>query len=483
MFQAVGVSKSFGPTRALEDVSFFVEAGEVCALAGENGSGKSTLMRIMHGELSPESGVMTLEGEAYAPSSPRSAMAAGVTLIHQELAISDHLTVAENIFLGAEVSRGGVLDARQMESAAADCLARLGQCEISPRALASTLSQAQKQTVEIARALRTNSKVILLDEPTSSLGRSECQRVFDTVRELKAQGIAIVYITHFLDEMKEVCDRVVVLRDGRNVGEAFMGQISTGEIAAMMAGQELSMVFPRSPREPGEALLEAQAVSGKKKPTGANVTLRAGEVVGIAGLNGAGRTETARCLFGLDKLKVGAVTIRDSTCRMPAWNLGAGFVSEDRKGEGLALGLTLDENLTLSHLGTAILSSKQTEARTRAVIDRFGVKCQSVRQPIASLSGGNQQKIAIGRLADADCQVLILDEPTRGIDVRSKSVIYQFIDESASQGKAVLLVSSQFSELCGLCDRIYVMRRGEIVAEVDGRTATEHSLLEVCAGS
>lgn len=480
-----GVGKRFGPTVALDGVDFSVLAGEVHALVGENGSGKSTLMRILHGEVRPDSGSMTLAGESYAPSGPREAMDRGVTLIHQELAVSDHLRVWENVFLGAEVARGGWLGASEMRARARDCLERLGRGDIDVDVLAGRLSPGQKQVVEIARALRSKAKVVLFDEPTSSLGHQDVEALFGIVRWLRAEGIGVVYISHFLDEIKEVCDRATVLRDGEVVGTVTVAERSTRELAGMMAGRSVEEVYPRSVRVLGDIVLDVRELSGRRSPRGVSFVLRRGEVLGVAGLNGAGRTETLRCLFGLDR-GTGSVTWSGvEGIRSPSghWRSGTGFVSEDRKGEGLALNLSLAENLALPGLGGWRFSRGEVRQRTTSVMERLGVKARDPDQAIGALSGGNQQKIAIGRLLDADSSVLLLDEPTRGIDVRAKGEIYEIIDQLASAGKAVVLVSSHLPELLGLCDRILVLRRGELVGEVSAKETSERELMEMCAGA
>lgn len=477
LFTARGIGKSFGPTQALEDVALELIEGEVHALVGENGSGKSTLMRILHGELSPDSGEMHMAGIPYRPRSPRDAMDRGLALVHQELAVCAHMTLWENIFLGAEDG----IPIRERRSRSRSLLEKLGHGELSPDEEVRRLSPARQQIVEIARALRSDARVILFDEPTSSLGRRDVEQLFRVIRDLKP-GRAIVYISHFLDEIEEIADRATVLRDGRLIGTIpISGASQSDEIVRMMTGRAAEQVYHRSDRQPGPNVLTAQGVRGRKLPKNVNLNLRKGEVLGIAGLNGAGRTEFVRCLFGLDRARGtvnGEALQSGSPYRTPArrWRGKMGFVSEDRKKEGLALNLTLTENLTMPD------PSRDQSARTRAVIDKLRVKCQGPAQKISSLSGGNQQKIAIGRLLDQDSDILLLDEPTRGIDVGSKAEIFRLIDELANQGKSAILISSYLPELLGLCDRIAVMRRGEIVAVVDARQANEHEVMQLCAG-
>lgn len=481
-----GVSKSFGPTQALKNVDFAVVPGEVHALVGENGSGKSTLMRIIHGEEHPDQGAMELNGRPYSPTNPRQAMDSGITLIHQELAVIPHLTVAENIFLGVESRKTAFLDQKAMEAKSAECLQTLGHPDIDPRALVGTLSPAQRQIVEIARAIRSDSKVVLFDEPTSSLGHRDIQALFTTIRNLKSQGRSVVYITHFLDEIKEVCDRATILRDGELVTTVQVADVDPKEIARLMTGRDVGQLYHRSPRTPGETVASVQNLSGQKLPKSVSLELKKGEVLGIAGLNGAGRTELVRCLFGLDPLKTGEIKIHKHNAKpTPAknWQTGFGFVSEDRKTEGLALTLSLAENLTMPRPGKFAVSPKSQAARTQTVIEKLNVKCQNPGQKIQALSGGNQQKIAIGRLLDSDCDIMVLDEPTRGIDIHSKSEIYRIIDALATEGKSIIFISSQLPELVGLCDRIAVLRRGELVQTIIPETGAERELMELCTGA
>lgn len=478
LFSARGIGKSFGPTQALDNVALDLIEGEVHALVGENGSGKSTLMRILHGELRPDSGEMLLEGAPYRPGSPREAMDRGLALVHQELAVCMHMTVWENVFLGAE--SGVSITERKQRSQ--ELLAALGHPEVNPNTEVRFLSPARRQIVEIARALRSNAKVILFDEPTSSLGRHDVEQLFKVIRDLK-QGRAIVYISHFLDEIEEICDRATVLRDGKPAGELALRETKevAGDLVQMMTGRAAEQVYHRSDRMIGEPVMRAKGVRGPRLPLGVDIELRKGEVLGIAGLNGAGRTELVRCLFGLDRSggeMDGESLARSSPLKTPGkrWRSGIGFVSEDRKTEGLALNLTLKENLTMPE------PKANQFKRTADVIDRLRVRCQGPDQKISALSGGNQQKIAIGRLLDQDSQILLLDEPTRGIDVGSKAEIFKLIDELASQGRSAILISSYLPELLGLCDRIAVMRRGEIVAVLDARSTNEHEVMQLCAG-
>lgn len=480
-----GVSKSFGATQALRGVELNVSAGETLGLLGENGSGKSTLMRILHGELRPDSGSMQFEGRPYDPHSPHEAMECGVALVHQELAIAEHLTITENIFLGAECSRMGLLSRKEMDEVARDCLTRLGRGDLAHGRLAGSLSTADRQIVEIARALRTDAKLVLFDEPTSSLGHADSERLFEVIRHLAAEGRAIIYITHFLDEVREICSRVSVLRDGENAGDADPKETSPRMLAAMMSGAESGQEFVRSSTKMGPVVLEAKEVAGAKLKGKVSLVLREGEVVGLAGLNGAGRTEVARALFGLDRSS-GSIA-HEGRALGPSsgerWKRNVGFVSEDRKNEGLVQAMSLADNVHLPSRGSFFRSTPQESQSAKKALDALQVRRRSERQSVSELSGGNQQKVALARLLQADAKVWILDEPTRGIDVRTKSEIFRLIAEKASAGCSILLISSQLDELLSLSDRILVLRRGEIVAEVDPRATTAADLLGMCSGA
>jgi ribose transport system ATP-binding protein len=486
-----GIRKAFGATLALDGVDLAVRGGEVCALVGQNGAGKSTLMGILAGALAPDAGEMRLDGEPFRPRSPLEARRAGVAMIYQELSLAPHLTVAENIVLGAEPTRLGFLRGEEIRDRARRALQQLQHADMPLQAVVGTLSLAEQQLVEIARAVAGSCRILVLDEPTSSLAREDVQRLFALIARLKGQGQAIVYISHFLEEVKQVADRFVVLRDGKNAGGGETAPVSAREIVGMMVGRPVDDLFPRSPRPAGEVALTLEGFGA----SGATLTLRGGEVLGIAGLLGAGRTRLLRGIFGLapvreGKVRVAAYAGHPSPGR--SWREGMGFLSEDRKEEGLAAGLSVAENLTLSRLkglgpGPFVLARAQ-EAAAREWIERLGILCQGPGQPVGELSGGNQQKVAFARLLHHDVDVLLLDEPTRGIDVASKAQIYRLIDAlvSGSQGrpaKAVLLVSSYMPELLGLCDRIAVMHRGRLSAARPAEALDEHGLILEASGA
>jgi len=458
--EMTGVRKRFGATLALDGVDLSVLPGECHALVGQNGAGKSTLMKILSGAHPADAGLLRIDGEPYRPRDPLDGRRRGVGMIYQELSLAPHLSVEENIVLGVEPGRFGWLDRGEIRRLAVDALGQLHHPEIRPEARTGSLTIAQQQIVEIARALAVGCRVLVLDEPTSSIPQRDAEQLFFLIDRLRGRGLSIVYISHFIEECKRVAQRYTVLRDGKSVGGGAMAEATAAQIVDLMVGQKVDELYPRSTRTPGEVVLSVGPLE-----------LRRGEVLGLAGLIGAGRTEFLRQIFGLDPVRSGAVQVTPAL----RWRQGVGFVSEDRKNEGLALGLSISDNLTLSRLDRLILHSRQDRA-ARKWIELFAVKCRDSFQQIGDLSGGNQQKIALARLLHHDVDVLLLDEPTRGIDVASKAQIYQKIDDLVSKGrKAVLLVSSYTPELLGTCDRIAVMCRGKLgparpVDQVDERT-------------
>jgi ribose transport system ATP-binding protein len=504
-----GVRKAFGGTVALDGVDFAVDGGEVCALVGQNGAGKSTLMSVLAGATSPDAGTMTLNGTPYAPGDPRHARRAGVAMIYQELSLAPHLSVSENIALGAEPNRAGVLgalgfvDRAHANRSARAALDELGHHDVPLTAAAGDLSPALQQVVEIARALASGCHVLVLDEPTSSLAYKDVRTLFELIARLKQRGLAIVYISHFIEEVMQVSDRFVVLRDGRNAGEGRTSETTGRDIVSLMVGRKLEDLYARSGHRTGDPVLELQALAPEHLEP-ASFTLHRGEVLGIAGLLGAGRTRLLRGLFGLDAVKSGEVTLGvHRGPRSPAdwWQHGMGMLSENRTGEGLATSLNVADNMTLTRLsglgpGFFVSPARQRRAAVHWV-ERLGIRASSVAQQVSSLSGGNQQKVAFARLLHHDVDVFVLDEPTRGIDVGSKAQIYKLIDElvrgpgpvgpgesgSAPPGKSVLIVSSYFPELLAVCDRIAVMSRGRLGVPRRASEWTEHELLLEASGA
>ena len=492
-----GVSKRFGATRALHRVNLQVRPGEVLALVGENGAGKSTLMKVLSGAHAPDEGEMRLDGEPYRPRNPLEARQHGIAMIYQELSLAPHLSVMENILLGIEPTWGPLVRWSEMRFRAAAALKEVGMVDIRPETPVNRLSLAQQQMVEIARSVALESRVLVLDEPTSSLTRQDIDRLFGLIRSLRSRGISIIYISHFLEEVQEVSDRFAVLRDGESVGSGITATTPVEKIIAMMVGREVNELYPRSPRrDDGEVVLEVRELRGAGKPTSASLKLRRGRVLGIAGLMGAGRTELMRAIFGLHRVASGEIrvgTYSGSCSPQRRWAQGVGMVSEDRKQEGLALELSIADNVTMSRLDGLgpwrfVLPSRQ---RAAAVpwIGRIPIKCASPAQRVSALSGGNQQKVAIARLLHADVDVLLLDEPTRGIDVASKAEIYRLVDELAAGDpaagrppKAVLMISSYLPELLGVCDEIAVMSRGRLGPTRPVAQWNEHQLMLAATG-
>jgi ribose transport system ATP-binding protein len=486
-----GIRKAFGPTVALDGVDLSVAPGEICGLVGQNGAGKSTLMAILSGALQPDAGTMTIDGRPYAPRSPLEARRAGVAMIYQELSLAPHLSVMENILLGAEPARFGFVDRARMREIARDALRQLGHEDISPDAPVSSLSVAAQQLVEIARALAIGCRVLVLDEPTSSLGLDDVRRLFALLARLKAQGHAVVYISHFIEEVKTITDRFVVLRDGRNAGDGITATATNDAIVALMVGAAPGDLFPRSPRVQGDAILEVTEL----EPGSASFSLHRGEILGIAGLLGAGRTRLLRRIFGLEPVTSGRIRVgayAGGAAPADPWDAGMGLLSEDRKSEGIALGLSVADNLTMTRLGpfgpgAIVWPARQRDAASRW-IERLDIKCSGAAQAANELSGGNQQKVAIARLLHHDVDVFILDEPTRGIDVGSKAQIYRLIDGLVADAgnrrpRAVLMVSSYLPELLGLCDRVAIMRRGRLAPPRPVAGLTEHDLMMQATGA
>jgi ribose transport system ATP-binding protein len=492
-----GIRRRFGATVALAGVDLRVERGEVHALVGENGAGKSTLMKVLSGALAPDAGEMRLDGAAYRPASPADGRAAGISMIYQELSLAPHLSVAENVMLGVEPRRGPLVDWPRLRERAALALAEIGRPDLPLDAPAGKLSVAEQQLVEIARSVAVGSRVLVLDEPTSSLAKDDVERLFALIRRLRDKDLAIVYISHFLEEVKAVCDRFTVLRDGATTGEGVVAEASPDQIVALMVGRQVEDLYPRSVRRPGEVVLSLDRLAGVVKPDGVSLELRRGEVLGLAGVVGAGRTELLRAVFGLDPVRSGAVRIggldRPQSPHV-RWRQGVGLVSEDRKSEGLALGLSIAENMTLPRLDgcspRGFVSPRRQASAAAPLVERLAVKCRSPRQAVGALSGGNQQKVAIARLLHADSEVLLLDEPTRGIDVGSKAQIYRLIDQLATgdlatgrDPRAILVVSSYLPELLGICDRIAVMCRGRLADCRPTDQWDEHRIMLAATGA
>jgi ribose transport system ATP-binding protein len=485
-----GIRKAFGPTQALRGVDLELLPGEVHALIGENGAGKSTLMKVLSGAESADAGAMTLDGKPYRPQGPDDARRRGVAMIYQELTLAPHLSVEANVLLGLEPGSWGFLDRRAGRQRVREALAVLQHPEIPPDSPVHGLSPGAQQVVEIARALLLDARVLVLDEPTSSLTQEDSARLFDLIRRLRQRGVTVVYISHFLEEVQAIADRFTVLRDGQAVGGGAVADFAVEHIVELMVGRHLSEQFPRVPHTIGEAVLELADLAGMDLPKGASLTLHRGEILGVAGIVGAGRTELLRAVFGLDPVRNGRVKLAtaagpvEGAAYSPRQRIaqGMGLLSEDRKGEGLALLQGVADNLTYTRLRPYCRWGWLNPLRRRAAvagwISKLHVRCAGPDQSVRELSGGNQQKVALGRLLHQDADVLLLDEPTRGVDVGSKAEIYRLIGELAAQGKAMLFVSSYLPELLGVCDRLAVMAWGRLG---EARPASEWTPDEVMA--
>jgi len=491
-----GIARSFGATKALDGVNFAVRSGEIHALVGENGAGKSTLMKILSGALRPDAGRMTLDGVPFAPKSTHDARRAGVAMIYQELSLAPHLPVEDNVMLGMEPRSLGLRDRAAIRNRTRDALVMLGYGALDPRTRVGDLPIATRQIVEIARALAVDCRILVLDEPTSSLTLADIEQLFTVLKGLRAQGHAIVYISHFLEEVKRIADNFTVLRDGRTVGSGVAAEHTIDEIVSLMIGRQLAQLYPRTQRTPGDVLLHVDRLAATPKPLDVTFDLRRGEILGLAGLVGAGRTELLRALFGLTPVVRGEIRllVHEGWADPPTrWRQGAGMVSEDRGNEGLAVALSIADNITMNLSRDAgplgIVLPRRINDTAHRWISTFGIKARNPGQTVRTLSGGNQQKVALARLLHQDVDVLLLDEPTRGIDVASKSQVYDLINRLAAGDtatgtlpKAILLVSSYLPELLGVCDRIAVMHRGRLGPARPVGEWTEHSLLLAATG-
>ena len=494
LFEMQGISKRFGATVALDRVDFSVLAGEVHALVGENGAGKSTLMKILSGAYQADEGTMFFDGHPFRPKNPLDARLNGVGMIYQELSLAPHLTVEENIMLGMEPSRYGWIRRSEIRKRVLKALQQFEHSEIKPDTRVQDLPLSAQQLVEIGRSLAVGCRVLVFDEPTSSLSQRDTDRLFEIIDDLRNKGISIVYISHFLEEVEQIADRLTVLRDGVVAGTRKVGTIQTDDIVEMMVGRKVREMYLRTRRAAGNPVLEISDVSGFSKPDSANLIVHQGEVLGIAGLVGAGRTELLRTIFGLDPIRQGQIRVglyAGPGSPVIRWMQGVGMLSENRKEEGLAVALNISDNVTLTKLKgfgpLGLVFPKKQDLATRRWIDSLDIRCLNPRQQVQHLSGGNQQKVALARLLQHDVDILLLDEPTRGIDVAAKAKMYRIIDElvagrEGASPKAVLMVSSYLPELLGICDRIAVMHRGILGPAQPVERLNEHQLMLAATG-
>ncbi|QQS48289.1 MAG: sugar ABC transporter ATP-binding protein [Acidobacteriota bacterium] len=486
-----GIDKSFAGNRVLDGVKITARAGEVLALVGENGAGKSTLMKILSGVHHPDAGEILIGGKQVHFARPADALSAGVAMIYQELSLAPHLSVAENIFLGREPSKLaalGVINDRELNRRAKELLDQFGFA-INPRVRVGRLSAADRQLVEITRAIVEARKVIVMDEPTSSLTSGEVEELFRLIRDLKSRGLAVIYISHRLEELDEIADRLTILRDGKVVYSGDWGELTTDAMIKHMAGRELKEIFPPRIAAIGEVRLSVRDLSLPPKFEKISFEVRAGEVVGLAGLAGAGRTELVEAIYGAHPAHSGEIfvdrrMITHSTASKSV-KLGVGLLTEDRKRTGLCLNLPMATNITLANVGALIkggrLQSRAEIEITGKFIEKLNIKPPSPLKMVARLSGGNQQKSLLARWLFADSKIFLLDEPTRGVDVAARSEIYREINELAESGAAIVIVSSDLPELLGMADRILVMRRGHLVAEFEARSTSQEEILKYAA--
>ena len=481
-----GVYKSFGGVKALKNVRIQVAAGEVHALIGENGAGKSTFMKILAGAIEKDEGTIEIDGVVQKFKSPKDALKAGISVIYQELNMAPDLTVAENIFLGNYLTRRGIVDWPEMNRRATRLMEQLGK-PISPKTLVKHLSLADQQIVEIARSLKNHSKIIVLDEPTAVLDKADTEILFGIMEKLKQDGVSIIYISHRLDEVLRIADKVTVLRDGEYITTRNASELSMEDLVSYMTGKPYGEMWPRRSEETNDREIALKVVNLRRGNVLNDVSfhVRKGEVLGLAGLVGSGRSEIARAIFGVDKLDSGDIYIngikRKIKSPRQAIRYGIGLVTEDRKQLGLLLKRPIFQNITLTDLKSLSkwtwIRSKLEMSRVQALRQKLEIKTDDVRNPVNTLSGGNQQKVVLAKWLHIQPSILILDEPTRGVDVGAKSEIYHLIQQLKKEGQAILLISSELPEIMGLSDRIVVIRRGRVVGEFTREEAAKDTRL------
>lgn len=485
------ISKSFPGVKALKDVSLRVFPGEVLSVVGENGAGKSTLMKILAGVQSPDNGRILVGGSEKRFRTVSDAMNCGIALIHQELNLADNLEIGANIFLGREPRRFGLIRNAEINRCAAELLQRIG-LNFSPRTLVSALTVGQQQMVEIAKALSIGARVLIMDEPTSSLSSAESEKLFQVIRDLQSDGVSIVYISHRLAEVRMLSDRVVVMRDGETVGELQRGEVTHDSLVRLMVGRDVSRFYSREAHPPGNVAIEIRDLVTERWPRHRlNLKIHAGEIVGIAGLVGAGRTEMLRTLFGVDPPVSGTILVGDQTVRLrsprDAIAAGVALVPEDRKKQGVILEMAIRQNIGLGSLNlhqrtAGFLNFAVERQQSEEMSSRLRIKAPTDLHDAGNLSGGNQQKVVLGKWLALKPKVLLMDEPTRGIDVGAKQEIYQLMDELASTGIAILFVSSEMEEIFGMSDRVLVMHEGRITGELPREQLTEEAVMQLATG-
>ena len=485
-----GIHKSFGSNQVLKDAGFLLKDGEVHALMGENGAGKSTLMKILTGVYTKDAGTIYVDGQEVSYKNPQEAEKAGIVFIYQELNVLFDLTVEENLFMGKEITKKfGICDKKAMRAKAQEIMDRMG-VKIPVNAVMSDLSVGQQQMVEICKALMVDAKVIIMDEPTAALTQSETEALFEVMNSLRKKGVSIVYISHRMEEIFELCDRITILRDGSYIGTEYIKDITMDDVVQMMIGREIGERFPKRDCPIGEEVLRVEDLTHEKFFRNVNFSVRAGEVLGVSGLMGAGRTEIMQAIFGNLPVLGGKIYIEGKevsvTNPRQAIAAGIGFITEDRKTEGLLLEKSIAENIELANLGKvsdkSVLSKKKGAELVKRGIAEFRIKCFGPEHECGNLSGGNQQKVVLAKWIYTDPKILILDEPTRGVDIGAKKEIYSVINELAAKGVAVIMVSSELPEVLGMSDRIMVVHEGRVTGIINGADADQAKVMTLATG-
>ncbi len=488
--EMTGIMKSFGTNQVLDNAGFFLRDGEVHALMGENGAGKSTLMKILTGVYTRDGGIVKVNGQEVNYSNPQEAEAAGIVFIYQELNVMFDLTVEENLFMGKEITKGfGICDKKAMRAKAEEVLERMG-VSIPVDTVMSDLSVGQQQMIEICKALLVDAKVIIMDEPTAALTQSETAALFEVIENLKKRGVSIVYISHRMEEIFELCDRITVLRDGQYIDTCEIKDITMDDVVKMMIGREIGERYPSRNHSVGKTVFEVKGLSRKGAFNDVSFTVGAGEVLGVSGLMGAGRTEIMQAVFGYLPADSGEILIDGQPVKiknpMDAMKAGIGFITEDRKVEGLMLDKTIRENIALANLGTISGSGVISKAREKSLISRgieeFKIRCFGTEHECGNLSGGNQQKVVLAKWIYTEPKILILDEPTRGVDIGAKKEIYNVINDMARKGVAIIMVSSELPEILGMSDRVMVVREGDVRGILNIENASQESIMTLATG-
>ena len=485
-----GINKSFGTNQVLKDAGFYLADGEIHALMGENGAGKSTLMKILTGVYTKDAGTVLVDGQEVNYKNPQEAEKAGIVFIYQEINSLFDLTVEENLFMGKEITKKfGICDKKAMRAKAQEVMDRMG-VHIPVDAIMGELSVGQQQMVEICKALMVDAKVLIMDEPTAALTQSETENLFKVVNSLREKGVSIVYISHRMEEIFELCDRITILRDGSYIGTKYIKDITMDDIVQMMIGREIGERYPARNVQIGEEVIRVEGLTHQKLFRDVSFSVRAGEVLGVSGLMGAGRTEIMQAIFGNLPIVSGKIFIegKEVSIHNPrqAITAGIGFITEDRKTEGLLLEKSIAENIELANLGKvsnkSVLSKSKGAELVKRGIEEFRIRCFGPEHECGNLSGGNQQKVVLAKWIYTDPKILILDEPTRGVDIGAKKEIYNVINDMAAKGVAVIMVSSELPEVLGMSDRVMVVHEGKVTGIIDGATADQAKVMTLATG-